>query len=152
MMWATQLFPYMRIWLPFFYEDFFAIPATHFSIDRDNWDSLIPCITPEMTFRARPPGTAIPLSVRQLGINPPSRVNSCQLDINPWNVLTIFSNFAFPIDASGCAFGTRTPTNVRGSISILVFTFATTQTYATQTFLVWRSSSRCMCSWTLHSN
>ena len=39
-----------------------------------------------------------------------------------------------------------------GSISILVSTFATTQTYATKTFLVWRSSSRCMCSRTLHSN
>ena len=68
MMWVTQLFPYMRIWLHYFYKDLYAIPATHFSIDRDNWDSIIPCITPEMTFRARPPGTAIPIQGKLLSV------------------------------------------------------------------------------------
>ena len=46
----------------------YAIPATHFSIDRDNWDSVLPCITPEMFFRARPPGTAIPIQGKLISV------------------------------------------------------------------------------------
>ena len=93
MMWVTQLFPYMRIWLHYFYKDLYAIPATHFSIDRDNWDSVLPCITPEMIFRARPPGTAIPIQGKLISVR--HQPVECPDDL-------LF----------GCVFEIRTPPNV----------------------------------------
>ena len=83
----------MRIWLHYLYKDLYAIPATHFSIDRDNWDSVLPCITPEMIFRARPPGTAIPIQGKLISVR--HQPVECPDDL-------LF----------GCVFEIRTPPNV----------------------------------------
>ena len=68
MMWVTQLFPYMRIWLHYFYKDLYAIPATHFSIDRDNWSSVAPCLTDDLIFHTRPSNTAIPIQGKLISV------------------------------------------------------------------------------------
>ena len=68
LMWVTQLFLYMRIWLHYFYKDLYAIPATHFSIDRDNWDYVAPCLTADLIFHKRPPDTAIPVQGKLISV------------------------------------------------------------------------------------
>ena len=68
MMWVTQLFPYMRIWLHYSYKDLYAIPATHFSIDRDHWPAVAPCLTDDLVFHTRPPNTAIPIQGKLISV------------------------------------------------------------------------------------
>ena len=60
-MWVTQLFPNMRIWLQYLYQDLYTLPSTNYSIDPDNWKGLAPCLNDQMTFAKRPPGTMIPI-------------------------------------------------------------------------------------------
>ena len=60
-MWLTQLFPLMRIWLHHLYMDMHKIPATQFSVDPGYWHEMVACLTNDLTFHARPPGTAIPV-------------------------------------------------------------------------------------------
>ena len=60
-MWLTQLFPYMRIWLHYLYKDLYSIPATHFSIDPDDWMQVPQCLSSTLCFSSRPRGTAIPV-------------------------------------------------------------------------------------------
>ena len=60
-MWITQLWPYMRIWIRHWYMDLYKIPATHFSVDYGDWHSLVSSLNDDMTFKHRPPGTAIPV-------------------------------------------------------------------------------------------
>ena len=40
-MWVTHLFPLMRIWIHYWYQNLYAIPATHFSIDVRTWHDSI---------------------------------------------------------------------------------------------------------------
>ena len=69
MMWVTQLFPYMRIWLHYFYKDLYAIPATHFSIDRDNWTpQLRHASQRNWIFHTRPSNTAIPVQGKLISV------------------------------------------------------------------------------------
>ena len=60
-MWLTQLFPYMRIWLHYLYKDLYSVPASHYSIDPDDWMQVPQCLSSDLCFVARPQGTAIPL-------------------------------------------------------------------------------------------
>ena len=68
MMWVTQVFPFLRIWLHYFYKDLHSIPATHFSIDRGNWLSIFDCLTQDLIFSSRPPGTALPIGGKLISV------------------------------------------------------------------------------------
>ena len=64
LMWVTQLFPCMRIWLHHFYKDLYAIPATYFSIDQDNWDS----VAPYLVFHRPPSGHCNPCEGKLISV------------------------------------------------------------------------------------
>ena len=63
-MWITQLFPSMRTWLHSLYRDLHAIPATQFSVDPDQWNSTVNCLSDQLVFEKRPSGSAIPIGGR----------------------------------------------------------------------------------------
>ena len=54
-------FPLMRSWLHHLYMDMYKIPATQFSVDPGCWHEMVACLTNDLTFHSRPPGTAIPV-------------------------------------------------------------------------------------------
>lgn len=60
-MWLTQLWPYMRIWLHHLYRDLYSIPATLFSVDLNNWQSVIRALSNDLKFQHQPPNTGIPV-------------------------------------------------------------------------------------------
>ena len=51
----------MRIWLQYLYHDLYTLPSTNYSIEPDHWNTLAPCLSDQMTFTKRPPGTMIPV-------------------------------------------------------------------------------------------
>ena len=63
-MWITQLFPSMRTWLHSLYRDLHAIPATQFSVDPDQWNFTLSCLSDQLVFEKRPSGSAIPIGGR----------------------------------------------------------------------------------------
>ena len=74
-MWLTQLFPLMRIWLHHLYMDMHKIPATQFSVDPGYWHEMVACLDTDLTFRSRPPGTAIPIGGKLLEVRHRKVVN-----------------------------------------------------------------------------
>ena len=61
LMWLTQIFPLMRIWIHYLYQDLYTIPATHFSVDAVDWPRLDTHLSDDLTFMSRPPQSAIPI-------------------------------------------------------------------------------------------
>ena len=51
----------MRIWLHHLYMDMHKIPATQFNVDPGYWHEMVACLSSDLTFHSRPPGTAIPI-------------------------------------------------------------------------------------------
>ena len=47
-MWLTQLFPFMRIWIRHLYNDLYSIPCTNYSIDPGSWSQLISCLDDDL--------------------------------------------------------------------------------------------------------
>ena len=68
LMWITQLFPLMRIWLHYLYQDLYTVPATHFSIDPGDWPNLSKHLSDKLVFTSRPASTAIPLGSTLLSV------------------------------------------------------------------------------------
>ena len=60
MLWITQLFPYLRIWLHYLFRDLHSIPATQYSLDPSQSLEFRNCLNTDLIFTAKPPGTAIP--------------------------------------------------------------------------------------------
>ena len=60
-MWITQLFPFMRIWVRHLYNDLYTIPCTNYSIDPGQWPFLSECLDDQLQFTIRPPSSAIPV-------------------------------------------------------------------------------------------
>ena len=61
LMWITQLFPLLRIWIHYLYSDLYSIPATHFSVDPGDWPQLSNHLSDDVKFELRPQNTAIPV-------------------------------------------------------------------------------------------
>ena len=59
MLWVTQLFPYLRIWLHYLFRDLRSIPATQYSLDPSQLLEFRNSLTEDLIFSVRPPGTAI---------------------------------------------------------------------------------------------
>ena len=66
LMWITQLFPLLRIWIHYLYTDLYSIPATHFSVDPGDWSQLHHHLSSDLHVTTRPPGTAIPIGGKLL--------------------------------------------------------------------------------------
>ena len=60
-MWITQLFPFMRIWVRHLYNDLYSIPCTNYSIDPGNWPQLPNCLNDQLQFKRQPASSAIPI-------------------------------------------------------------------------------------------
>ena len=60
-MWITQLFPFLRIWVRHLYNDLYSIPCTNYSIDPGNWPQLPNCLNDQLQFKRQPASSAIPL-------------------------------------------------------------------------------------------
>ena len=60
MLWLTQLFPYLRIWLHYLFRDLHSIPATQYSLDPSQLLEFRNCLNADLIFTSKPPGTAIP--------------------------------------------------------------------------------------------
>ena len=60
LMWITQLFPFMRIWIRHLYNDLYTIPCTNYSIDPSGWPQLPECLNDKLEFILSPSATAIP--------------------------------------------------------------------------------------------
>eukprot|EP00435_Cladocopium_sp_Y103_P073022 s272_g42.t1 len=60
MLWVTQLFPYLRIWLHYLFRDLHSIPATQFSLDPSRLQEFRNALNEDLVFTMKPPGTAIP--------------------------------------------------------------------------------------------
>ena len=54
----------MRTWLHSLYRDLHAIPATQFSVDPDQWNLTVICLSDQLVFEKRPSGSAIPVGGR----------------------------------------------------------------------------------------
>ena len=59
MLWVTQLFPYLRIWLHYLFRGLHSIPATQYSLDPSQLLEFRNSLTEDLIFSVRPPGTAI---------------------------------------------------------------------------------------------
>ena len=68
-MWITQLFPFMRIWLHHLYRSLNTIPATHYSVEPDNWGGIVACLSDKLVFVRQPQGTAIPVGATLLSVS-----------------------------------------------------------------------------------
>ena len=60
-MWITQLFPFMRIWVRHLYNDLYSIPCTNYSIDPGRWSQLPDCLNDQLQFKRQPASSAIPI-------------------------------------------------------------------------------------------
>lgn len=83
-MWATSLFPHMRVWLHALYTDLHSVPATLFSIDPGQWDEVVSCLSDSLVFQRTPTGTSIPLngilvSIRHQQVRTLTEVRRCLL-------------------------------------------------------------------------
>ena len=67
-MWLTQLFPVLRIWLHYLYQDLFHVPATHYSLDPGQWPALSQHLSDQLVFISSPPGSAIPLNSKLVSV------------------------------------------------------------------------------------
>ena len=67
-MWLTQIFPLMRIWVHYLYQDLYTTPATHFSVDAGDWPRLDTHLSDDLTFISRPRQSAIPLGSALLAV------------------------------------------------------------------------------------
>ena len=61
LMWITQIFPLMRIWIQYLYQDLYLIPATHYSMDPGDWPKLAEHLSDSLEFVSRPLHSAVPL-------------------------------------------------------------------------------------------
>ena len=68
LMWVTQLFPYLRIWVHWLYKDLFTIPTTRFSVDPGQWPTLHEYLNDDLTFHTQPPFSAIPPGSKLLAV------------------------------------------------------------------------------------
>ena len=68
LMWLTQIFPLMRIWIHYLYQDLYTVPATHFSIDAGDWPRLHTHLSDDLTFISRPHQSAIPIGSSLLAV------------------------------------------------------------------------------------
>ena len=68
-MWITQLFPFMRIWLHHLYRSLNTIPATHYSVEPDNWGGIVACLSDKLVFVRQPQGTAVPVGATLLSVS-----------------------------------------------------------------------------------
>ena len=68
LMWLTQIFPLMRIWVHYLYQDLYTTPATHFSVDAGDWPRLDTHLSDDLTFISRPRQSAIPLGSALLAV------------------------------------------------------------------------------------
>eukprot|EP00435_Cladocopium_sp_Y103_P046824 s1882_g13.t1 len=68
LMWITQIFPLMRIWIHHLYQDLYTVPATHFSIDAGDWPKLHEHLSDQLVFLSRPSHSAIPLGSTLLAV------------------------------------------------------------------------------------
>ena len=60
LMWITQLFPFMRIWIRHLCNDLYTIPCTNYSIDPSGWPQLPECLNDKLEFIRSPSATGIP--------------------------------------------------------------------------------------------
>ena len=60
-MWITQLFPFMRIWVRHLYNDLYSIPCANYTIDPGNWSQLPDCLNDQLQFKRQPASSAIPI-------------------------------------------------------------------------------------------
>ena len=60
-MWITQLFPFMRIWVRHLYNDLYSIPCTNYSMDPGYWSQFPDCLTDQLQFKRQPASSAIPI-------------------------------------------------------------------------------------------
>ena len=68
LMWLTQIFPLMRIWIHHLYQDLYTVPATHFSVDAGDWPRLHEHLSDNLTFVSRPHQSAIPIGSTLLAV------------------------------------------------------------------------------------
>ena len=61
-LWVTQLWPSMRTWLHYLYRDLHSIPASQFSVDPGNWETVCSCVSDSLIFTKKPPFSAIPVN------------------------------------------------------------------------------------------
>ena len=83
-MWMTQLFPFMRIWIRHLYNDLFSIQCTNYSMDPGFWPQLTNCLDDKLCFRRQPDSSAIPIgstlvSVRHQTISSKSDLHTVQI-------------------------------------------------------------------------
>ena len=60
-MWITQLFPFMQIWVRHLYNDLYSIPCTNYSMDPGFWSQLPDCLNDQLQFKRQPASSAIPI-------------------------------------------------------------------------------------------
>ena len=51
-MWLTQLWPFMRIWLHHLYKDLYSIPASLFSVNLGDWNSVVNALDESLKFQS----------------------------------------------------------------------------------------------------
>lgn len=68
MLWITQLFPYLRIWLHYLFRDLHSIPATQFSLDPSRLQEFKTALNDDLIFTTKPAGTGIPPGSKLLEI------------------------------------------------------------------------------------
>ena len=58
----------MRIWLHYWYQDLYTIPATHFSVDAGTWPRLPEFLSDNLVFKSCPSGSAIPVNGKLIAV------------------------------------------------------------------------------------
>ena len=67
-MWITQLFPFMRVWVRHLYSDLYSIPCTNYSIDPGFWSQLPSCLDDQLRFQRQPASSAIPVGATLVSV------------------------------------------------------------------------------------
>ena len=60
-MWITQLFPFMHIWVRHLYNDLYSIPCTNYSMDPGFWSQFPDSLIDQLQFKRQPASSAIPI-------------------------------------------------------------------------------------------
>lgn len=86
-MWITQLFPLMRVWLHYLYQDLYCIPSSHFSLDPGEWPTIHRYLNDELKFISRPPNSGIPvgssiISVRHNAVSNKQELSNLRIPID----------------------------------------------------------------------
>lgn len=86
-MWLTQLFPLMRVWLHYLYQDLYCIPSSHFSLGCGEWLRIHLYLADDLKFNQRPPNSGIPVgsqlvSVRHQPVSSKSELSNLRIPVD----------------------------------------------------------------------